>query len=111
LLLHAVARRPIRATFRADGQCPFDGFTWADGRERATGIEPAFSAWEAVRARFHHLQKLGTEQLKPHFYLSAVTRCYAPLRLPCGTKSGEFSEWHVVARSYSPFSAMQAERG
>ena len=77
-------------------------------RDRATGIEPAFSAWEAHRQRLHDLQ-LPNSQLKPCRHLFGGIRWCLLFALTCGTKSRESSKWHAVARTTPTISAMNAE--
>ena len=79
--------------------------TCGDGRERATGIEPAFSAWEAHRRGFRHLQKRGKDQLNPistYLLLFAVTHCCAFLVARNRSNSVNGTLWHGAACHSQP---------
>jgi hypothetical protein len=66
-------------------------------RERATGIEPAFSAWEAQRKRFHDQPLSRKVQLKAsrtYALLFAVVPCLLFLVARNSAKSSCGMPWH-----------------
>ena len=59
------ARHSLRASGRWNGAMRIPGSTCGVARERATGIEPTFSAWEALEGVSGDLQKRTNSQLNP----------------------------------------------
>ena len=64
LVLHAVARRQFRSLCSESDPTLLVGLTCDAGRERATGIEPAFSAWEAPKEVSRDLRQSGKVQIR-----------------------------------------------
>jgi hypothetical protein len=102
VLLHAVARRPIRSMRSREWNSPIPNVSCDFERERATGIEPAFSAWEADvlplnyarenRANLHAGQTRSSRRRPPpgpHTALLCPTRS-AP---GCGRSPGFAKDW------------------
>ena len=58
-VLHGVARRRICPSYKVTNGWPDNGPDLQFRRERATGIEPAFSAWEAHRGVLRDLRISG----------------------------------------------------
>ena len=78
-------------------------------RERATGIEPAFSAWEAHQRALRDLRISGKVQLNLISHATAGIRCWSLFVVACCTKWVRNGLLHAVARMDRMFSAMQAE--